>query len=193
MGIYPMPGLNGRDTGQRLFNYVWYRNLEAGEPFKDVMTDRNGVYRPMSVPPGLLKDEIVEQVRRDAADQLPPAAAELIRKTDKPFVQVIADIEVPQMAFGRTCLLGDASFGGRPHLGAATAKAAINAWALAESLVRHDGAVEPALAEWGRTQLDLGRGYIKAARVLGNKLQFSTEMAHDDPEFRRPWPSEHAA
>ena len=38
------------------------------------------------------------------------------------------------MAFGRVCLIGDAAFVARPHAAAGTAKAAADAWALAEAL-----------------------------------------------------------
>ena len=130
----------------------------------------------------------MERLREDAISQLPPAAAELVLRTERPFVQVIADVEVPQMVFGRACLLGDAAFGGRPHLGAATAKAAVNAWALADSLAECGWDVERALADWGRSQLTLGQEYINSARELGRRLQFTTELVHDDPMFRRPWP-----
>ena len=45
---------------------------------------------------------------------------------------MIVDLEVPRMAFGRSCLIGDAAFALRPHIGVGTAKAADDAghWGL---------------------------------------------------------------
>ena len=37
---------------------------------------------------------------------------------------------MPRMAFGRICLIGDAAFALRPHIGVGTAKAADDAWQL---------------------------------------------------------------
>lgn len=190
MGIYAIPGAAGNSERRRLYNYVWYRNVTQGAPFEALMTDREGVYRPMSLPPGMVQDRFVQEMREAAAASLAPAAAELVQKTEKPFVQVIADVEVPQLAFGRACLLGDASFGGRPHLGAATAKAAVNGWALADSLAEHGGDVVRALVAWEHSQLPLGQHYVQAARAIGEKLQFRDDARHDDPAIRRPWPHE---
>ena len=49
------------------------------------------------------------------------------------------------MAFGRVCLLGDAAFALRPHAAAGTAKAAADAWALAEALAASGGDLQAAL------------------------------------------------
>jgi 2-polyprenyl-6-methoxyphenol hydroxylase-like FAD-dependent oxidoreductase len=57
-----------------------------------------------------------------------------VTATSEPFVQAVFDIEVPRMAFGRVCLLGDAAFALRPHIAAGTAKAAADGWALAQAL-----------------------------------------------------------
>ena len=52
----------------------------------------------------------------------------------EPFVQLIVDVAVPRMVFGRICLLGDAAFALRPHAAVGTAKAAEDAWQLARAL-----------------------------------------------------------
>ena len=67
----------------------------------------------------------------------------------EPFVQVVYDIGVPRMAFGRACLLGDAAFAVRPHAAAGTAKAAADGWALAAALTAAGGDVPAALARLG--------------------------------------------
>jgi 2,6-dihydroxypyridine 3-monooxygenase len=103
------------------------------------MTDRDGVRREVTLPPGAAREAHLRELRAVAADQLAPQLAEVVERTERPFVQVISDIEVERMAFGRVCLLGDAAFALRPHAAAGTAKAAADAWALAEALAASGG------------------------------------------------------
>jgi 2,6-dihydroxypyridine 3-monooxygenase len=72
------------------------------------------------------------KLREQASDLLAPPIAELALGVEEPFVQAIFDIQAPQMAFGRTCLLGDAAFAARPYAAAGTAKAAEDGWVLGE-------------------------------------------------------------
>jgi 2-polyprenyl-6-methoxyphenol hydroxylase-like FAD-dependent oxidoreductase len=84
------------------------------------------------------------------------------------------------MAFGRVCLTGDAAFALRPHAAAGTAKAAADAWALAEALAATHGDVEAALPRWERRQLAVGRAVLERTRRNGDKSQF------EDLAARRP-------
>ncbi|MDQ3947313.1 MAG: FAD binding domain-containing protein [Actinomycetota bacterium] len=171
--VYPIPGAGGElEPGRRLVNFVWYRNVDAGGALTDLMTDRGGVHRPASLPPGAVQDRHVEEVRATAAAELAPPIAEVVLSTPEPFVQVIFDIEVPVMAFGRVCLMGDAAFAVRPHAAAGTAKAAADAWALAEAVADAGGDVVEALRRWEPGQLALGSQLIARAREIGNRSQF---------------------
>ncbi|CAA9480226.1 MAG: 2-polyprenyl-6-methoxyphenol hydroxylase and related FAD-dependent oxidoreductases, partial [uncultured Rubrobacteraceae bacterium] len=76
------------------------------------------------------------------------------------------------MAFGRTCLVGDAAFVPRPHTAASTAKAVTNATTLAESLGSHGDEVAAALKAWEPAQLRLGRRLEEHGRALGDGSQF---------------------
>ena len=50
--VYPIPGLDGSvRRGERLINMVWYVNVAAGAPLDELMTGRDGVLRPVSLPP----------------------------------------------------------------------------------------------------------------------------------------------
>ena len=82
------------------------------------------------MPPGSVQTRHLEELKSAADPELPAPLAELIRRSIEPFIQVIVDLEVPRMAFGRTCLIGDAAFVLRPHIGVGTAKAADDAWQL---------------------------------------------------------------
>ena len=182
--VYPIPAMDGSLTeGNRLMNIVWYVNVAAGGPLDTIMTDRDGRRRQISLPPGAAAADVVAGMRRAAADQLASVIAEVMTGIPEPFIQVVHDIEVPRMAFGRTCLLGDAAFAVRPHAAAGTAKAAADAWALADELVAAGGDVPVALAAWERRQLALGRSLLMRCRDIGDSSQFSGTFRPGDPRL----------
>src|SRR5579859_6958707 len=172
--VYPIPGLDGAVTpGERLVNFVWYVNVAAGEPLEELMTGRDGVRRAVSLPPGAATVAAVGAMRQAAATALAPPVAEDVTGAPEPFVQVVYDIAVPRMAFGRVCLLGDAAFAVRPHAAAGTAKAAADGWALGAALTAAGGDVPAALAGWERRQLALGRALLARCREIGDSSQFA--------------------
>lgn len=169
---YPIPGQEGSvETVRRLANWLWYRNVRTGSELDDLLTGKNGVRFGTSVPPGLVPDERIRELDRDASASLPPAMAEMVAQTPDPFIQVIFDVEVEQMAFGRVCLIGDSAFTARPHIGAGTAKAAEDAWTLAAAAGDCSGDLDAALAAWSRRQLELGEAAIARSRDAGTRLQ----------------------
>jgi 2,6-dihydroxypyridine 3-monooxygenase len=171
--VYPIPGLDGAVTpGERLVNFVWYVNVAGGEPLDELMTGRDGVRRAVSLPPGAVTDAAIGVMRQGAAAAFAPPVAEVVTGVAEPFVQAVYDIAVPQMAFGRACLLGDAAFAVRPHAAAGTAKAAADGWALAAELTAAGGDVPAALASWERSQLALGRSLLARCREIGDSSQF---------------------
>lgn len=181
--VYPIPSKQGTvEAGSRLINFVWYRNVAPAD-FQALMTDREGQLRTVSLPPGAVQGRYVEEIREYAAARMAPSIAEVVAGTEKPFLQVIFDLEVSAMAFGRACLMGDAAFAARPHAAAGTAKAAANAWALAEALAEARGDVETALLKWEPEQLTLGRNLVERARRIGNRSQFEGDWEPGDPSL----------
>jgi 2,6-dihydroxypyridine 3-monooxygenase len=162
---------------------VWYRNYAAGEELAGLMTDRDGIRRDLTLPPGAAREAHLHELRTVAETQLAPQFAEVVQRTKLPFVQVIFDIEVNQMAFGRVCLIGDAAFALRPHAAAGTAKAAADAWALAETLAATQGDLQVALPRWEHRQLAVGRAVLERTRRNGNKSQFQGAWRPGDPEL----------
>jgi 2,6-dihydroxypyridine 3-monooxygenase len=182
--VYPIPALDGSVTeGNRLINIVWYVNVGPGAPLDALMTGRDGVRRPVSLPPGAATDAAVTGMRQAAKDRLAGPIAEAVVRAAEPFVQVVTDIEVPRMVFGRICLIGDAAFAVRPHAAAGTAKAAADGWALAEELTAADGDVRAALAAWERRQLGLGRDLLARCREIGDSSQFLGTFRPGDPRL----------
>ena len=179
--VYPIPGPDDAlEPGHRLINFVWYRNVDAGDALDDLLTDQDGVRRLGSLPPGAAQARHVAELRT-AAEQLAPPIREVVCSVAEPFVQVIFDIEVPRMAFDRVCLIGDAAFAVRPHAAAGTAKAAADAWALGEALAAAGGDVAVALRRWEPEQLALGAQLIARARDIGNRSQFEGTFTPGDP------------
>ncbi len=162
---YLIPGADGEiEQGQRRLNWVWY-DLVPDAEVDDVLTDARGTRRELSVPPGLLRDDIENRVYAGAAD-LPPVFERLVCATDDPFVQPIADLAVPEMAFGRVCLLGDAAFVARPHTAMGTEKAATDAIELRNALEDHD-TVESALDDWEASRLPFGKQLVEKGKQMG--------------------------
>jgi len=182
--VYPIPALDGSLTeGDRLINIVWYVNVAQGTPLDTLMTGRDGVRRPVSLPPGAATEAAVAGMRQAARDHLAEPIAEAVVRTPEPFVQVVTDIEVPRMVFGRICLAGDAAFAVRPHAAAGTAKAAADGWALAEELTAAGGDVPAALAAWEHRQLTLGRDLLARCREIGDSSQFRGTFQPGDPRL----------
>jgi 2,6-dihydroxypyridine 3-monooxygenase len=116
-----------------------------------------------------------------ARANLPTILSDIVQATAEPFVQVIYDVEIDKMAFGRICLLGDAAMVVRPHAAAGTAKAAADGWALAEALEKHDS-VSLALEAYQNSQLALAKNLLERTRRVGAKSQFLNTWDPRDPE-----------
>jgi 2,6-dihydroxypyridine 3-monooxygenase len=179
---YPIPSIAGEtEPGRRYTNWVWYRNVAADDELDEFMTDRDGVRKQVSLAPGTVQDRHVEELCASAEEVLPPPLAEMVQKTVEPFVQVVFDVDVPRMVFGRICLIGDAAFALRPHAAAGTAKAAEDAWTLEEALRQHDFDVVAALRAWEPGQFALGRRLLERTREAGTRSQFENSWRIGDP------------
>jgi 2,6-dihydroxypyridine 3-monooxygenase len=177
---YAIPG----PSGSVLLNWLWYQNSAPGPRLTDLLTDRNGVQAELSVPPGSVQTRHVEALRAAADTQLPARLAEMIQQTAEPFIQVIVDLEVPRMVFGRCCLMGDAAFAVRPHVGVGTAKAADDAWQLGTALLGASGQYVPIrLKAWETQQLPVARRVLQRSRVAGRSLQDGTWRVGEQPPF----------
>ncbi|MDT5314445.1 MAG: 2,6-dihydroxypyridine 3-monooxygenase [Mycobacterium sp.] len=178
---YPIPG----PDGSVLCNWLWYRNVPPGAQLDDLLTDRNSFKAELTVPPGSVQTRHLEALHSAADSELPTALADLIQRTVEPFIQVIVDLEVPRMAFGRTCLIGDAAFALRPHIGVGTAKAADDAWQLGKSLLGASACYVPdRLKGWETQQLSVARRAMRRTRAAGRRLQMDgTWRVGEQPPF----------
>jgi 2-polyprenyl-6-methoxyphenol hydroxylase-like FAD-dependent oxidoreductase len=177
MLCYLVPGPAGETAaGERRFNWAWYCNVPEGEELRETLTDRSGLIHEYSVPQGTLEPALWRRQREVAARVLPEVFEHLLAATADPFIQPIYDLSVPQMVFGRVCMLGDAAFVARPHTAAGTYKAFADAIVLGRNLRAHGRDVAAALRQWEPTQMELGEYLSRLGQELGNRSQFSTAV-----------------
>src|SRR6266850_21120 len=105
-------------------------------------------------------------LREKAMAGLPEISAQMVMKTRMPFVQVIVDLTVPKMVFGRACIIGDAAFVVRPHTASGTSKAYNDAISLATSLSYHGDRIETALEHWQYEQIRYARQIVNYGKML---------------------------
>lgn len=181
MLCYPVAGFtNSTRPGERCLNFVWYRSADESRELARLCTDVNGRHHDMSVPPPLIRPEVLAELRGAADDSLSPQLAEVVRHARQPFFQPIFDVESPHMAFGRVALVGDAAFVARPHAGMGVTKGAGDATALVSCLIETDNDVPSALARYESRRLRFNAAVVAHARELGAWLQ-----GMDTPEARR--------
>ena len=146
--------------------FIWYRGVTD---LKDLFTDATGRNHGITIPPPLIRQELIAEMKVHAIEVLPPAISSLVQKVPQPLLQAISDMESPRMTFGRVALLGDAAFVVRPHVAGGAGKAAMDAQALADAL--KDGAIDAALAKYEERQLDFGARIVRHSRYLGADLE----------------------
>lgn len=166
---YLVPGADGStEVGRRRYNWVWYRRHSPDE-LSRVLVDRDGISRPFSIAPGRVRPEVVDSLKRDAAEALPPSLAQAVAAEGTPFVHAIFDYAPPRMVKGRVALLGDAAFVARPHTAMGVAKAAGDAFALRDALQAHEN-IEAALAVYQAARVPVGQAIVAYGQRLGRSL-----------------------
>lgn len=167
---YLIPGKHGTvEPGKRLLNFVYYTNFpEGSDELKEIMTDRNGRRRAITMPPGMTDFQAWEKQRTLARERLPPQFAEVVCGTQRPFVQAVTDVLSPEHEYwnGKVVLIGDALAGFRPHTVASTSQAAFDAMIFADYI---DGKVSR--EEWKRQTLGFARFIQKRGVMMGEHSQ----------------------
>jgi 2,6-dihydroxypyridine 3-monooxygenase len=183
---YPIPIIDNdlKVTGSQV-NFQWYWNVAEGPELDEMMTGRDGFRRAISVHADDVTERYIGLLHRRAREEVAlEPLVELMTKVKRPFLTLITDTDTPQMVLGRVCLIGDAAITPRPHAGAGGAKAAANAWALADALLENDGDVEAALRAWEPAQLREGHAYLAKVRHMGRLLQGGGTVIPTDPALR---------
>jgi 2-polyprenyl-6-methoxyphenol hydroxylase-like FAD-dependent oxidoreductase len=84
----------------RSYNIVWYKPTDVASDLPRLLTDRNGSRHEVSIPPPLIADEVVAEMRARATAMFAPQFQQALALAGRPFFQPIYD-------------LGDAAHGDR--------------------------------------------------------------------------------
>jgi 2-polyprenyl-6-methoxyphenol hydroxylase-like FAD-dependent oxidoreductase len=168
----PIPGPGGDTSEGRHRHYVvWYRPTEEARALPDLFTDSTGRCHGASIPPPLIRPEILAALTADAHAVLAPQVAAIVHATTQPLLQAIFDLESPRLVIGRAVLLGDAAFVARPHVATGVTKAALDAQSLADALATETDDLASALARYEHERLAAGSRIVAHGRHLGAYLE----------------------
>lgn len=156
--------------GHRRIYFIWYRPADAAT-LADMCTDAHGVHHGVSIPPPLIRPELIAATRAAAPASLPGPVATIVQRAPNLLLQAISDMECPNMVFGRVALMGDAAFIARPHSAAGVTKAALDAQCLADEIARHPDDIATALARYNEQRVAFGQSLVSHARDLGAYLE----------------------
>jgi 2-polyprenyl-6-methoxyphenol hydroxylase-like FAD-dependent oxidoreductase len=175
---YPISGFNDDlRPGHRRYNFIWYRVADADQ-LRAMNVDRDGVQHEFSVPPPLIRKDLIAQMQADARDIMPPVLLDCVMKIPQPFITPIYDFTAPRIVFGRVAMVGDAAANPRPHMGFGVAKAGGDAEALARALDRHDD-IDAALAAYNAERQPIGNTIVRHSRKLGTHMGVNLKTAED--------------
>jgi len=175
---YPIAGFdNDLRPGKRRFNFIWYRVADAAK-LREMNVDENGVQHEYSVPPPLIRKDLIADMYKDARETLPPALLDALMKIKQPFITPIYDFTAPTIVFGRVAMVGDAAANARPHMGFGMAKAGTDAQALAKHLRDHDD-IDDALKAYNAERQPIGNHIVMHGRKLGTHLGVNLKTDED--------------
>lgn len=168
---YPVPG-RGDETepGKRAFNWLWYHPVHE-DALASLCTDATGRHHPISIPPPLIRPEVIEAFQAEARAMLPEPFSAAMAATAEPFFQPIVDFDPPRTVAGRVVLVGDAASVARPHVAAGVTKAALNAAWLTDALAASPRDIEGALAVYEARARPLGAALVARGRWIGAYLE----------------------
>jgi 2-polyprenyl-6-methoxyphenol hydroxylase-like FAD-dependent oxidoreductase len=161
----PMPVPQGQ-PGDRCCHFVWFRPADE-TALAALCTDAGGRSHGRSIPPPLIRPELIAGIKRDAAALLAPQLAALVHGTAQIILQPIFDLESPCVALGRVAWIGDAAFVARPHVASGVMKAALDAEALVDALAANSGDLDATLQSYNGKRQPYGAWLVERGRHIG--------------------------
>lgn len=175
---YPIAGFDDDLTpGKRRFNFIWYRVADAAQ-LREMNVDENGVQHEYSVPPPLIRKDLIAEMHKDAREILPDTLLDSLMTIKQPFITPIYDFTAPAITFGRVAMVGDAAANARPHMGFGMAKAATDAQALARHLDENDD-IDAALTAYNAERQPIGNTIVLHGRKLGTHMGVNLKTEED--------------
>ena len=175
---YPIAGFNDDLTpGRRRFNFIWYRVADNDE-LRDMLVDESGVQHEFSVPPPLIRKDLIADMHRDAREIMPDTLLDAVMSIKQPFITPIYDFTSPSIVYGRAALVGDAAANARPHMGFGMAKAGTDAQSLAKHLGQNDD-IDAALKAYNAERQSIGNTIVMHGRKLGTHMGVDLQTEED--------------
>lgn len=174
---YPIAGAgNDLRRGYRRYNFVWYAPVGTDE-LRDMLTDATGQFHPVTIPPPLVRDDVLARMQAFAEARLARPFVEILARSERPFFTPIYDHLSPRFDDGRVALAGDAAAVARPHVGMGVTKAACDA----EALARLMDLLPPPQALWAYSaeRQAAARLAVETGRRLGGYIFAETESNRD--------------
>lgn len=171
---YPIAGegKNPFKIGKRRINWIWYKPVPK-KLLKEVLLGKSGQQYEDGIPPNEIRQEIVNDLFKEAEEKLPPQLIELVKITKQPLIQPIFDLQSIKMKNGRVVTIGDAAFTARPHVGMGVTKAAMDAFMLSEYL--EEGFHTDTLDKWEQSRLKESQFIVNRSRKLGKYLSLPND------------------
>ncbi len=164
--IYFVPGQDGStEAGNRIFNWAAYIPLPDAE-LPEFMVDREGRSHSGSIPPGKMRREEEDRLKRLMRDNLPAYYGEIVAKTQDTYVQLIYTARLASYYQGRIALIGDAGMVAQPFTGSGVFKGHNNVKDLLQVLNACE-TMEEALQRWGKEQVRIGDRLL----ALGEQME----------------------
>ena len=171
---YPIAGEgeNPFKIGERRINWIWYKPVPQTS-LQEILLGKSGQQFEDGIPPNEIREEIVNDLFKEAEEKLPPQLVELVKTTKQPLIQPIFDLQSIKMKNGRVVTIGDAAFTARPHVGMGVTKAAMDAFTLSEYL--EDSSNLDDLDKWEHSRLKESQFIVNRSRKLGQYLSIPND------------------
>jgi 2-polyprenyl-6-methoxyphenol hydroxylase-like FAD-dependent oxidoreductase len=151
----------------RRCQFVWFRPVDHEMTLPQMCTDTAGRRHGDSIPPNLIRRELLSELRATARASMAPQIAWLVAHATQPILSPIFELQ------------SDAAFVARPHVGTGVTKAALDAQSLAEALAASQGDLPAGLKCYDSDRRRFGNWLVAGGRRIGDHVE--AQLRHDEP------------
>ena len=184
---YFIPDDNGDTSrGKRLLNWAAYIVLPESD-VSNFMIDKDGIRHSGSIPPGSMRQETEEQLRKRMVDNLPTYYGNIVAESRNTYAQLIYTVQLPAYRKDRMCLIGDAGTVAQPFTGSGVFKGYNNIVDLVKAMESHPS-LEDALQAWDAGQTRIGNRLVALGQQMETAfIRSDFDLSSADEESTRQW------
>lgn len=172
--MYLIPG-EGRNKDELVINWAAYVPISRNE-LDDLMTDRDGILRIGTLPPGAITPENETRLKELVCRNIPSFYADLVEQTHDSYVQMIYTLTLKEYGTDRMCLIGDAGMIAQPFTGSGVFKGYHNIKGLIRC-IEEEPDLDTAISNWSSLQVEEG------SRILALGKQMEQAFIWSQPDF----------